>query len=36
MYSWFDNEVHGEELAKEKYSSRGITASIETGIQFLK
>ena len=34
MYSWFDNEVHGEELAKEKYSSKGITASIETGYNF--
>lgn len=34
MYSWFDNEVRGEYLAKEKYSSKGITASLETGYSF--
>lgn len=33
-YSWFDNEVHGEGLEKEKYSSKGITASIESGYTF--
>lgn len=33
-YSWFDNEVHGEELEKEKYKSRGVTASIESGYSF--
>ena len=34
MYSWFDNTVEGDELEKEKYSSRGITASIEGGYTF--
>ncbi|WP_462427259.1 autotransporter outer membrane beta-barrel domain-containing protein [Fusobacterium varium] len=33
-YSWFDNEVHGEELEKEKYKSRGVIASIESGYSF--
>lgn len=33
-YSWFDNEVHGEELEKEKYKSKGVTASIESGYSF--
>ena len=33
-YSWFDNEVHGEYLDKEKYSSKGITASLESGYTF--
>ena len=34
MYSWFDNEVHGEEIEEEEYSSKGITASIESGYTF--
>lgn len=34
MYSWFDNTVEGEGLEKEKYSSKGITASIEGGYTF--
>lgn len=33
-YSWFDNEVHGEDLDKENYSSKGLTASIEGGYTF--
>ena len=34
IYSWFDNEVHGQDLEKEKYSSKGMTASIEGGYAF--
>ena len=34
MYSKFNNEVNGEGLDKEKYSSDGITASIESGYTF--
>ena len=33
-YSWFDNEVRGDELEKEKYKSKGITASLESGYSF--
>lgn len=33
-YSWFDNEVRGDELEKEKYKSQGITASLESGYSF--
>ncbi|QBH98158.1 autotransporter outer membrane beta-barrel domain-containing protein [Limnobaculum zhutongyuii] len=32
LYNWFDNEVNGEQLKKESYKSRGITASIEGDI----
>lgn len=31
MYSWFNNHVKGDELAAERYKSRGFTASLETG-----
>ncbi len=34
MYSWFNNTVAGEKLEKEKYSSKGITSSIEAGYTF--
>ena len=34
MYNWFDNEVNGDELDKETYSSKGLTASIEGGYTF--
>ena len=34
MYSWFDNTIEGEELEKEKYTSKGMTASIEGGYTF--
>lgn len=34
IYSWFDNEVSGEELDKETYHSKGLTASIESGYNF--
>lgn len=34
MYSWFDNEVKGENIEKEKYTSKGITTSIESGYTF--
>lgn len=33
-YSWFDNEVRGDELEREKYKSQGITASLESGYSF--
>ncbi|WP_432225786.1 autotransporter outer membrane beta-barrel domain-containing protein [Enterobacter wuhouensis] len=31
IYSWFNNHVKGDELPTERYKSRGITASVETG-----
>ena len=34
MYSQFDNTVEGEKLEKEKYKSKGLTASIEGGYTF--
>ncbi|MBK5143128.1 autotransporter outer membrane beta-barrel domain-containing protein [Budviciaceae bacterium BWR-B9] len=34
LYSWFDNEVKGHQLATESYKSKGVTASIETGYTF--
>ena len=34
MYSWFENTVEGDELEKEEYKSKGITASIEGGYTF--
>ncbi|PWU29149.1 hypothetical protein DK254_13380 [Pseudomonas sp. RW407] len=34
LYNRFDNEVHGEQLAKEHYDSDGITASVEAGKTF--
>lgn len=30
-YSWFDNKIKGETLKTEKYHSKGLTASVETG-----
>ena len=30
-YSWFDNKVKGETLRTEKYHSKGLSASVETG-----
>lgn len=34
LWNDFDAEVHGEQLAKEKYDAKGITASIEAGKTF--
>ncbi len=34
LYNWFDNTVRGEQLATEKYRSRGVTASLEAGYAF--
>lgn len=34
LYNWFDNEVKGDQLNAEKYKSRGITTSLETGYTF--
>ncbi|MTD38222.1 autotransporter outer membrane beta-barrel domain-containing protein [Erwinia sp. CPCC 100877] len=31
MYSWFNNDVSGQDLATESYKSHGITASLESG-----
>lgn len=31
QYNWFDNTVSGQDLPMENYSSRGLTASLETG-----
>ncbi|MGO2156963.1 MAG: autotransporter outer membrane beta-barrel domain-containing protein [Serratia proteamaculans] len=31
QYSWFNNQVDGEQLASESYKSKGLTASLETG-----
>lgn len=31
QYSWFDNDVKGQDLQGESYKSDGITASLETG-----
>lgn len=35
LYNWMDNTVKGEQLSGEKYKSKGITASIEAGYEFL-
>lgn len=34
QYGWFDNHVKGEGLASESYSSKGLTASVETGYTY--
>lgn len=34
LYNWFDNEVSGDRLSTEKYKSRGVTASVESGYTF--
>ncbi|WP_186368694.1 autotransporter outer membrane beta-barrel domain-containing protein [Yersinia alsatica] len=34
QYSWFNNTVDGQYLNTEKYKSKGITASIESGYTF--
>lgn len=31
LWNWFDNKVMGQNLATEKYKSKGITASVEAG-----
>ncbi|MGL4724634.1 MAG: autotransporter outer membrane beta-barrel domain-containing protein [Scandinavium sp.] len=31
LYNWFDNKVMGQDLATEKYKSKGVTASVEAG-----
>ncbi|HBC8150318.1 TPA: autotransporter outer membrane beta-barrel domain-containing protein [Escherichia coli] len=33
-WNWFDNSVKGDELSYEKYKSKGLTASLETGYVF--
>lgn len=34
LYNWFDHEVHSEQFSAEKYTSRGVTASVESGYTF--
>lgn len=34
-YNWFNNQVDGEDLAREHYRSRGFTASVESGFNVL-
>lgn len=34
QYSWFNNTVDGQDLASEKYKSKGVTTSIESGYTF--
>lgn len=34
QYAWYDNEVQGKGLAKEKYDSDGLLASVEGGYTF--
>ncbi|WON78495.1 autotransporter outer membrane beta-barrel domain-containing protein [Serratia sp. UGAL515B_01] len=34
QYSWFNNSVDGQGLAKEEYKSKGTTASVESGYTF--
>lgn len=31
QYNWFDNTIFGEDIAAEKYKSKGLTASVESG-----
>lgn len=31
LYNWFDNQVKGDGLQEEKYRSKGVTASLESG-----
>ncbi|MGK3195176.1 autotransporter outer membrane beta-barrel domain-containing protein [Enterobacter ludwigii] len=31
QYSWFKNTVRGEDIAEEKYNSKGLSASLESG-----
>lgn len=35
LYSWFDNEVKGQNLAAETYKSHGFTASLESGYAWM-
>ncbi|CNF86645.1 autotransporter outer membrane beta-barrel domain-containing protein [Yersinia frederiksenii] len=34
QYSWFNNSVNGQNLNTEKYKSKGMTASVESGYTF--
>ncbi|WP_145534932.1 autotransporter outer membrane beta-barrel domain-containing protein [Yersinia thracica] len=34
QYSWFNNQVDGQDLTAEKYDSKGFTAAIESGYTF--
>jgi len=34
QHSWFNNSVNGQQLAEEKYSAKGFSASLETGYVF--
>lgn len=34
QYSWFNNQINGQELSSEKYKSKGVSASLESGYTF--
>nr|WP_072187016.1 autotransporter outer membrane beta-barrel domain-containing protein [Yersinia frederiksenii] len=34
QYCWFNNSVNGQNLNTEKYKSKGMTASVESGYTF--
>lgn len=34
QYNWFNNQVDGQDLATEKYDSKGFTAAVESGYTF--
>ena len=34
QYNWFDNTISGDDIEAEKYKSKGITASLESGYTF--
>lgn len=34
QYSWFNNQVDGQDLTTEKYDSKGFTAAVESGYAF--
>lgn len=35
QYAWFNNSVKGDDLAQEKYRSKGLSASVESGYTLL-
>lgn len=34
LYSWFNNHINGDGVSAEKYKSKGLAASVETGYTF--
>lgn len=35
QYNWFKNKINGQDIADEKYDSKGVTVSAESGYNFL-